>query len=197
MMRLNPTDILSLLMTTPEGRERRSVIAKIGTQAGVMELITAFGQASDNVARQILAYILGKRHAKTAVPILAGSLYDNDPYVRAAAADALAKIGSSAAGKTLLERFIQEDDDGVRQMLAIALGAVHYRPAIEALRQGLRNPSGMLRGCVAWSLGELHAVEAIQELEEALRREEHSYAHARMQAALVQIRADGNNETIH
>jgi len=197
MMRLNPTDILSLLMTTPEGRERRSVIAKIGTQAGVMELITAFGQAPDNVARQILAYILGKRRAKTAVPLLVDFLNDNDPCVRAAAADALAKIGSSAAGKKLLERFIQEDDDGVRQTLAIALGAVHYRPAIEALRQKLRNPSGMLRGCVAWSLGELHAVEAIQELEEALRREEHSYARARMQAALVQIRAEGKNETIH
>ena len=90
----------------------------------------------------------------------------------------------------------QEEDMGVRRMLAAALGAVSYRPAIPVLIQALNDADGSLRGSAAWSLGALRATEAVGTLRRVLKNETNSYATTRMKEALEAINgsADSPNQ---
>ena len=73
-------------------------------------------------------------------------------------------------------------------MVAIALGACGYRPAIPDLISLLTTDSGMLHGCAAWSLGELVATESETALINALSSETDEYAIQQMDLALERIR---------
>ena len=103
-------------------------------------------------------------------------------------ADALAKIRSERAGSELLARLLIEESDGAKQMIALAVGACGYRPAIPGLMTLLEADSGMLRGCAAWSLGELVAVEAEDALVNRLLSESREYPIERIINALKKIR---------
>ena len=85
-----------------------------------------------------------------------------------------------------MERYIQEDDD-MRQTLAIALGAVGYQPAIPYLIQALSSPSRMLRLCAAWGLRSLKATEAKVAVQHALEQEEDDYTIHEMKKVLRSI----------
>lgn len=144
--------------------------------------------AEDASTRYLLCYLLGSRHSLRAVPLLLELLNDPDASVRGESADALAKIRSERAGPRLRDRLSLEQDDGVRQMVAIALGACGYRPAIPDLISLLTTDSGMLHGCAAWSLGELVATESETALINALSSETDEYAIQQMDLALERIR---------
>lgn len=115
-------------------------------------------------------------------------LDDLDPSVQSAAADALAKIGDSKAGRALEEQFRIEPSSAVRSMLAAALGAVGRRHAIPLLIESLADPWGALRSCAAWSLGHMKVSKAEAVLASALTVEEDAYAKKRMEVALSEIR---------
>jgi HEAT repeat protein len=167
-----------------------SITDHISDNAPVAELIAALQERSTPRIRHILCYMLGDRREKAAVPILIKCLKDRSPSVRATAADSLGKIGDPRAGEALFERFVgAEKSMGARHMLASALGAVGYEPAIPLLIQALEDSNGTLRGCAAWSLGVLHAQEAKDALERALAREagsnaDSAYAANRMREAI-------------
>ena len=55
---------------------------------------------------------------------------------------------------------------------------------IASLIQALSDDDGVVRGCAAWSLGTLHATEAIGALHRAIAVESNPYAKARMCSAL-------------
>jgi HEAT repeat protein len=153
-------------------------------EAHVKELVAALGKSKTPLVTNIICDILGDRHSKTAVPALISALKNGSPHVRASAADALAKIGDSKAGAALYDEFISEEVIGVQHMLALALGAVCYGPAIPLLVQALQHADEVLRGCAAWSLGTLRSKEAKEPLQQALAMETHSYAKRQMKVAL-------------
>ena len=115
-------------------------------------------------------------------------LEDESFKVRSSAADALAKIGDVQAGPKLLQRMELEPNIGVRRMLLAALGAVKYQKSIPLLIQYLQNPDPSQRGSSAWSLGNMHATEALSAIEHALRQEHSRYPRASMIAAIKKIR---------
>ena len=163
-------------------------------EAHVKELVTALEMSLETseiseVTKHIICYYLGERHSKRAVPALTSALKDPSSDVRESAADALAKIGDPKTGAALYDQFILEESIGAQQMLAAALGAVGYGPAIPVLIQSLKHPNGMLRGCAAWSLGALDAKEALEPLAEALAMETHPSAEQQMKDALRKITA--------
>jgi HEAT repeat protein len=75
---------------------------------------------------------------KRAVPVLAGALGDEDPYVRTAAIWGAAQMGPDAEGLVpLLVELLREPDD--RSITEIALGNIGPKavaPVAEALRSG-------------------------------------------------------------
>jgi HEAT repeat protein len=180
---LKALDIIQLLETPsttfPQLRWRK--------QASVKELRRALELCSKAHTRQVLCDVLGFRHAKSAVPLLLQCLEDSASGVRSSAADALGKIGDLRAGAALMHHFQQETELPVRRTLACALGAVGCKPAIPLLIDCLRHGDVGLRGCSAWSLGILRAVEALPMLDMALVRETEAWPKARIHEALQQI----------
>lgn len=155
-----------------------------------MEIVKAVDESSNPTTVQILCDILGELHAREAAPKLMECLVHPSAGVRSSAADALAKVGAEQAGAMLLERFSGAETEGsVVRMLATALGAVGYRPAIPQLVNALKSPDASLRGSAAWSLGALQAREAKEPLRLALEAEDNSYARARMKEAVESIGA--------
>ncbi len=187
MRKLTAYRIIELLEAPTE--DRRPTIRHIEARAAEDEIVTALRLSTLPLTTEILCSMLGRRHATAAVPILIQTLHNADPFVRDATADALAKIGDPDAGPSLAFQLQREEDVGVQQTLAVALGACHYRPAIPALLELLEHPNATTRGCAAWSLGVLRAKEARAGLEHALSHETEPYPQARMEVALNEIRA--------
>jgi HEAT repeat protein len=155
-----------------------------------VELIKSLDLSKTDHARQIIFDVLGKRRIKTAAPILGNYLADPSPQIRSSVADALAKIGSPSSGPKLLKRFVEDEADiEVLRMLAVALGAVKYQPAIPALIKALSSSDLSLRGSAAWSLGELQSEEALFILGEKLKSETASYPAEQLQEAIHKIQA--------
>jgi HEAT repeat protein len=183
---MNANDIDRLLETSLHG----AVIAEqLKREAPDQELVAALQRVSDLNTRQLLHYVIGERKIQTAVPLLIEHLSDSNAKIRYSAADALGAIGDPRSGNVMFNRFAKhETDQGVRTMLAAALGAVEYEPAVPALMEALTydGPEG-LRGTAAWALGKLQAREALSALEEALQREQDAYSHERIFIAIGQI----------
>jgi HEAT repeat protein len=165
-------------------------VERIASEAATAELAAASRCDLPAAAREILFDLLGNRYDPTALPALIDGLNDVSPSVRSSAADALAKIRDPAAGPFVERKFKAEEDDAVRQMLAIALGAVDYQPSIPALIRALGQSKGTLSGAIAWSLGALKARGAEDALRLALSRETSSYALTRIADALSIIQSD-------
>ena len=194
MNKLTAERIIQLLEAPTE--DRRPMDRVLRKEAHVKELVTALEMSLEksevsDLTKRIICYYLGERHSKRAVPALISALQNPSATVRSSAADALAKIGDPKAGAALYEQFISEESIGAQHMLAAALGAVGYEPAIPVLIQALKHPNEVLRGCAAWSLGALDAKEALEPLQEALALEmdTDSYAEEQMRDALRKITA--------
>ena len=182
---MNAQEIIQLLETPTT--DRRPTVRRITKEAAIPELIKALQEATVPLTREILCDILGTHADKRATPVLIDALHDSTPEVRGSAADALAKVEDPQAGPALMEQFNREGDDDIRQLIAIALGAVNYQPAIPYLIQALSSSSEMLRLCAAWALKDLRAQEAKQPLERALEHETDSYTVDEMKKALTII----------
>ncbi|MEO8972148.1 MAG: HEAT repeat domain-containing protein [Ktedonobacteraceae bacterium] len=161
--------------------------AKIINDAPIEEIITAMRQSTQPLTKQILCEVLGRRHAIQALPELLHALKDSSPGIRSEAADALAAIGSPQAGPALLEGYRAEEDRDVRVMLAIALGAVHFAPAIPDLIQALDDPYDTLQVEAAWSLGELKAINGKEGMQRVLSRQTSDYSKKLVQDAISKL----------
>lgn len=192
MKGLSATEIIQLLSAPKE--KGHLIMPRIRHEASNNELIAALEISPESDMRETLCDILGERRAEAALSVLIKCLDDPSPWVRSSAADALAKIHHPSAGGALMRCFLkQEEDMAVRQMLAAALGAVSYRPAIPVLIDALTDSDGSLRGSAAWSLGALRATEAVGTLRQALKNETNSYATTRMKEALDLINGSANS----
>lgn len=152
-------------------------------------LLEALTLASTDHACIVLCDVLGWRHENIAVPHLITLLEHESFKVRSAAADALARIGDPSAGTALLKRLELPDPNiGVRRMLLAALGAVKCQLAIPLLIEYLQNPDPSQRGSASWSLGIMHANEALPALQDSLQRERSQYPKERITEAIRAIR---------
>jgi HEAT repeat protein len=175
-----PDDILAEIATAPGAARDR-----LRTLDDGAVVVAALRLASNDIARQILCDVLGFRHEPSAVDALIDALSSSCVKVRAAAADALAKIADRRAGSALLARLeLPDPDPGVRRMLAASLGAVGHRDAIPLLTALLTDADASLRGSAAWSIAALRATEALPQLEAAVRTEQVPYATQRMKEAI-------------
>jgi HEAT repeat protein len=183
---LKALDIIQLL-ETPSQTFPQLMLRK---RASIKELCRALESCSKSHTRQILCDVLGFRHAKSAVSPLLLCLDDAEASVRSSAADALGKIGDPRAGAALMKRFEQENVIAVRRTLAVALGAVGCKLAVPLLINCLTEDDLSLRGCAAWSLGMLRAIEALPLLHTVLQHETEAYPKTRIQVAIQQINSD-------
>jgi HEAT repeat protein len=184
---MNARDVIDLLEGTTD--DRRPIKARITAEASLEAIVSAMREAKVPLTRQILCDIVGARHAVEAVPELLATLDDTSPSVRSAAADALAAIRDPTSGPALLTHYRSESQPGVRTMLAVALGAVGYRPAIPDLIRALNDPDTALQMESAWSLGELRATEARQQIARALSLQTDDWARKLMADALAKLDA--------
>jgi HEAT repeats len=149
---VEPQEIIRLLRV--QLPDRRDVIERIASEAATSDLMAASHYDVPPLSREILFDLLGNKHDSAALPVLMEGLDDPSARVRSSAADALAKIRDPAAGPMVERRFEVEQDDRVRQMLALALGAIEYRPSIPLLIRALGQSTGTLSGAIAgpWAL---------------------------------------------
>ena len=187
MRRMSSVTILKLLDQPTE--DRRPLVRMIQRSVHVDDLIESLKRAETALSRQILSDILGYRGSKRAVAVLIEHLEDDSLEVRASAADALAKISDRRAGEALLRRLDAESSDRVKQMLAVALGAVGYEPAIPRLIELLDHPDATIRGCAAWSLGVLQATSALEVLQNQLELETNEYSLEQISTAILEIKS--------
>lgn len=158
---------------------------RVRNEAPVRELVNALVLTTDPFVRQRLCEILGRVHARSAVPVLIKCLNDNSSKVRSAAVDALARIRSPKAGEPLLHRFSKEGNTGTRREIATALGAVKYKPSIPHLVAALQEKDGVIRANAAWSLGVMRAVDAKEALLHRLDHESDVHVREYIQQALM------------
>jgi HEAT repeat protein len=170
---MNAAEIIQILEEPT--KNRWPAIDRIIDEANVSEVIAALQQSTTPLTRRILSDILGFRaevglpDTKRATPALVEALHDPNQSVRNSAADALGKIADPAAGPALLEQYHKEKEGSpVRHMLASALGAPQYTPAIPTLIQALSSSDDMLRRAATWGLSQFKTQEAKKALQQAL-----------------------------
>jgi HEAT repeat protein len=182
---MNAREVLDLL--EGESDDRRPAKERISAEAPLDAIISAMREAKAPITRQILCDIVAALRAAEAVPELLDALADASPAVRSAAADALASVRDPNTGSALLGHYRSEPDPDVRTVLAVALGAVGYRPAIPDLILALHDPHRALQVEAAWSLGELHASEAREQIIHALSRQTTDWSRKLMEDALSKL----------
>ena len=160
-------------------KNRWPFMYNIRDKATISDIVAALQASTIPLTRRLLCSIVSKRFrvgyfekgfsdATQAVPALIEALADPDEGVRSAALEALGDIGDPAAGPALLEQYHKEKEGSpVRHMLASALGASHYTPAIPTLIQALSSSDAMLRRAATWGLRSLQAQEAKESLQKA------------------------------
>ncbi len=123
------------------------------------------------------------------VPILLHRLSaDTDARVRAAAAEALGRLGDVRALEALLHRLSADTAAGVRAAAAEALGRLGDRGAVEPLLHRLAfDASGDVRWAAAAALGELGDVRALEALLDCLSADDSSPVRAAAAAALGRL----------
>jgi HEAT repeat protein len=151
-------------------------ILRLERQASVRELLGALEIAPTPRSRYVILDVLGKRKAKSAVPTIVRYLSNRSWRVRNASADALMHIcdtGDVEVGEALFERLdVKERKISLHSTLAVALGAVRYRPAVPALIRVLDSGDEVVRRCAAGALSDLGGVEATNALQAAINREQ-------------------------
>jgi HEAT repeat protein len=157
---MQPQEIITALEAPAE--DRRPLMWQLRDEESPAALAAALAAATTPFTRQLLADLLGFQAAPEGAGALTLALADPDLKVRASAADALGKLylahpdapGREDAGVALLARFGAEDQLPVKHMLAAALGATRYEPALPALREAAQDQDPGLRDAAGWSLAQ-------------------------------------------
>jgi HEAT repeat protein len=132
-------------------------------QVGTEVLVAALESAARPQTRSFLCHVLGTRGDAAALLALLEKLDDEDPKVRATAADSIGKIGialrragvtpHAEIGRTLVSRY----RPGESPWLVSAIGAVGFLDGVDFLEQMLAAEDPEVRAAAAWALDELGA----------------------------------------
>jgi HEAT repeat protein len=195
---MDSAEILALL--EKPSRNGWTFVYQIRDEAAVEDIVAALRASAAPRTRSLLCYILNLRagaeffegrssETKQAVPALIEVLADSDAGVRGEAIDALGHIGDPVAGPALLEAYYKEEDDdsGLRVLLASTVGFCQYAPAIPTLIEALASPHSLLRRQATWGLRHLQAQEAKEPLQKALAQESDPLTRQTMQETLQEF----------
>jgi HEAT repeat protein len=157
---MEPHEIIAALEAPTANR--RPLMAALREDAAPDALAAALAATREPHTRQLLADLLGFQAAPQGVAALTAALSDAEPRVRASAADALGKVylahpdaaGRGEAGAALLARWEAEAETAVRHMLAAALGATRYAPALPVLQEAKDDPDRGLRDAATWAVAQ-------------------------------------------
>lgn len=142
------------MMEEIEGSILRGAVTLDELRAYEATALLAIGQRSQSPqVQEVIANVLGDAMAPEGRLWLERLVDNPDAGVRAAAVDALGKIGDSRSGAVLMHRWHAEGDNSVRQMLAAAFGPCRAPGAVEVLIEAVRSSDRVLRGTAAWALG--------------------------------------------
>jgi len=129
-------------------------------------------EGKDRLVRRDMCRYLGQLKYKPATLALIDRLSDTDPEVRAAAAEALGKIGAKAAIQALENRMNDSAEESkVRVSAAVALGKMGNKKAIEFLINMLTDQDEVVRVRAARALSEV-GMPSVNLLLEALKSKE-------------------------
>ena len=95
--------------------------------------------------RREVAELLGEAGAEVALPVIGDLLYDPSPLLRAAGAEAMARVGGPAASEALLQAFGAEEDPAQRLNLVRAALMLGDKLAIRLVQAAERDPAPMVR----------------------------------------------------
>jgi len=152
--------------TTSPGEQAASALVAIGSPA--YEPLTEALKRPIWIARRNAAWALGALGNRSAVPLLARTLHDDEAAVRGRSAWALGALDGSEAVPALIDA-LKDSDAGVRQQVAWALGAIGDRRAVDALTSALGDTVASVREKAAWALGALGDPRAIGPLTRSLK----------------------------
>jgi HEAT repeat protein len=116
---------------------------------------------------------LADQDAARAAELLERVLRDGGQQARAAAAQALARAGTAATTRTLIDQFAREEDPGVRQMIINSLGRVRDKQVVPVLKRALRSPDIQLRTAAIQALARFPDALDTETVLGLLRREHH------------------------
>lgn len=167
--------------------EYHSLRRILKNDAQIPALVAAWDLTVDDDTRAVLCDFYGYRKARSALRILIGALQSKNSKIRASSAEALGSLGVTSAGPALMEALSKETDPKVIHLLAPALGACGYEPAIPTLLRYLKSKDLVLVEQAVWALGELHAQEARANLEDLLNETSDSWRAALIQEALARL----------
>jgi HEAT repeat protein len=137
---------------TEERREAVMRLSRLEGQTAASALISALADSSPSVRAHVLA-ALGERSETSAVPFVVSRLTsDKDPFVRKAAAYALARFLGSERTSALIGA-LKDKDLEVRGAAAVSLGAHPDASAVPALAVALFDKSDFVRAQTARALG--------------------------------------------
>lgn len=137
----------------------------VRAEGAVPALHNALHDSAHAAVRWQAAMILGSLESsagRTSVPVLAEALSDSDPQVRAAAAEALGKIGApSVAALPELRALVTDADVSVRRAAVEALPNVSRdTAALPPLTAALADSAAQVRRAAAFALGALGPLAA-------------------------------------
>jgi hypothetical protein len=150
------------------GRGERvgGVVADAGK--GVVRRQAKSGDSSVLKERLMKIEDLADEDPAKALPLLFGALNDQDPRIRASAAETLGEVGDPSAIEALGTALAKDTDSDVREAAAEALGELGSPNAVQVLRTGLRDADEDVREAVVDALGAIGGPDAERVLRQAL-----------------------------
>lgn len=150
------------------GRGERvgGVVANAGKGAARRQPVA--GDSSALKERLMRIKDLADEDSAKALPLLFGALNDQDPRIRAAAAEALGELGDPSAIEALGTALAKDTDSNVREAAAEALGEMGSPNAVQVLRTGLKDADEEVREAVVEALGSIGGPDAERVLRQAL-----------------------------
>ena len=179
-------------LSQPDSLKARNAADVLGEfRAG--SAIPALGAALSNPiytgeARAAMARALGTIGRSDGAAPLQQALTDSDPFVKAAALQALRQIDGFRDGMVAAP-LLSDADAGVRAEAAVTLGVMHTRAGADALVRAMQDPSANVRKKAAWSLGRIGAPLSVAgpALQNAAANDSDPFVRSLSQAAIASL----------
>jgi hypothetical protein len=163
---------------TPEEKERHDMLASTAAEGNTwvkkLKLLRdAYASGAPDRAREAERRLLAIEETVAVGPILKILGEDPLPPVRAMASRVLGAIPGPEAANGLVGRFLQEEDEVVRESSMNELARRDQSEVVPLLTRSLRSKYHQIVNRSAWGLGNLNAVAAVPKLVPALITIEH------------------------
>ena len=189
-------DLINALKDKDAGVRKKAAeaLGKLADARTLNSLIEVLRNDENRDVRQMAAWALGQiDDARTVDPLSYASVKDADGYVRKEAYNALQRstVGGNKVDSRSSDPIIgalKDEDQGVRNRAAEALGHLKNATAVDPLIEVLRNDENRdVRQMAAWALGEIDDVRAIDPLNYASVKDSDGYVRGEAKKALGKL----------